>query len=226
MFEWNNPFKKHDLQQQFRFWLQKEVKNLEDLHELTGRLNIWDQRRLDVLKEMNERMAYGGERSAFYKLDRLSQIELNERFPGFFDDPVSPGTPGMPEPKPWHPLDPKPSPPAWKPGMPEPKAWGVLGTRNLSRRPGSRRRLSGNPGIPQTRSPSLRPGSSHSPSVRHRRAPAVVRRTDSNNPRPPVGPSRGSTACSGWGMRPTTLPAGLRTPAMSDSEPLGLWPGA
>jgi hypothetical protein len=131
MFEWNNPFKKHDLQQQFRFWLQKEVKNLEDLHELTGRLNIWDQRRLEVLKEMNERMAYGGERSAFYKLDRLSQIELNERFPGFFDDPVSPGTPGMPEPKPWHPLDPKPSPPAWKPGMPEPKAWGPRDAKPL-----------------------------------------------------------------------------------------------
>ena len=43
---------------------------------------------------------------------------------------------------------------------------------------------------------------------------------------PTTGPRRGSTACSGWGMRPTTLPAGLVTPAMSAREPLGLWPGA
>lgn len=36
------------------------------------------------------------------------------------------------------------------------------------------------------------------------------------------GPKPGSTACSGWGMSPTTLPRSLRTPAMSRAEPLGL----
>src|SRR5262249_44201270 len=43
---------------------------------------------------------------------------------------------------------------------------------------------------------------------------------------PSVEPVIGSTACSGWGIRPRTLPASLRTPAMSPTEPLGLWPGA
>ena len=38
------------------------------------------------------------------------------------------------------------------------------------------------------------------------------------------GPNPGSTACSGCGMRPTTLPRPLRTPAMSCAEPLGLPP--
>ena len=43
------------------------------------------------------------------------------------------------------------------------------------------------------------------------------------NPRPSVpGPVRSSTACSGCGIRPTTLPRSLRTPAMSLSEPFGL----
>ena len=45
------------------------------------------------------------------------------------------------------------------------------------------------------------------------------------NPRPSVPPaSSGSTACSGWGIRPTTLRAKLVTPAMSRTEPLGLCP--
>ena len=39
-----------------------------------------------------------------------------------------------------------------------------------------------------------------------------------------VGPKPGSTACSGCGMRPTTLPRSLVTPAMSRYEPLGLSP--
>ena len=39
-----------------------------------------------------------------------------------------------------------------------------------------------------------------------------------------VGPVRASTACSGWGMRPTTFPASLVIPAMSRREPLGLPP--
>ena len=39
-------------------------------------------------------------------------------------------------------------------------------------------------------------------------------------------PHSSSTACSGWGMRPMTLPASLHTPAMSRAEPLGFSPGA
>jgi hypothetical protein len=42
-------------------------------------------------------------------------------------------------------------------------------------------------------------------------------------PRPSVPPiSAGSTACSGWGISPTTLRPALVTPAMSRAEPLGL----
>jgi hypothetical protein len=37
-----------------------------------------------------------------------------------------------------------------------------------------------------------------------------------------VGPVSVSTACSGCGISPTTLPASLQMPAMSCSEPLGL----
>src|SRR5436190_11389000 len=49
--------------------------------------------------------------------------------------------------------------------------------------------------------------------------------TETNMPRPSVpGPVSGSTACSGWGMRPTTLPAALQIPAMSRRLPLGLEP--
>ena len=33
-----------------------------------------------------------------------------------------------------------------------------------------------------------------------------------------------STACSGWGMKPTTLPRSLAMPAMPRSDPLGLPP--
>jgi hypothetical protein len=40
---------------------------------------------------------------------------------------------------------------------------------------------------------------------------------------PPVS---ASTACSGWGIRPKTLPVSLDTPAMSRREPLKLCPGA
>ena len=49
-------------------------------------------------------------------------------------------------------------------------------------------------------------------------------RIEVKNPRPSVRPVpiSGSTACSGCGMRPTTLPAALVMPAMSRSEPLGL----
>ena len=43
---------------------------------------------------------------------------------------------------------------------------------------------------------------------------------DSNSCNPSTEPVSGSTACSGWGMSPTTLPARLLTPAMSRAEPL------
>ena len=41
---------------------------------------------------------------------------------------------------------------------------------------------------------------------------------------PPVAPSSGSTACSGCGIRPKTLPSALMTPATSATEPFGLSP--
>src|SRR5215212_5369068 len=43
---------------------------------------------------------------------------------------------------------------------------------------------------------------------------------------PSAEPTSGSTACSGWGMSPTTLPASLATPAMSANDPFGFCPGA
>ncbi len=47
--------------------------------------------------------------------------------------------------------------------------------------------------------------------------------TEVKKPRPSmVGPVSGSTACSGCGIRPTTLPAALVMPAMSRYEPFGL----
>src|SRR5262249_34512743 len=49
--------------------------------------------------------------------------------------------------------------------------------------------------------------------------------TERNSLRPASLPTRRSTACSGWGMRPTTLRPGLQTPAMLASEPLGLTSG-
>ncbi len=42
----------------------------------------------------------------------------------------------------------------------------------------------------------------------------------SNSRRPSVRPWAGSTARSGWGMRPSTLPRSLRMPAMWRAEPL------
>src|SRR5690606_1047829 len=39
-----------------------------------------------------------------------------------------------------------------------------------------------------------------------------------------LGPKPGSTACSGCGIRPTTLPAALVRPAMSSSDPFGFTP--
>ena len=51
-------------------------------------------------------------------------------------------------------------------------------------------------------------------------------RIDSKIRSPSVDPPRGSTACSGCGISPNTLPRSLHTPAMSRSDPFGLWPGA
>ena len=50
----------------------------------------------------------------------------------------------------------------------------------------------------------------------------VAARTEVSSGRPSSDPSRAELARSGWGMSPTTLPASLRTPAMSSMEPLGL----
>src|SRR5690606_37371743 len=57
-----------------------------------------------------------------------------------------------------------------------------------------------------------------------RLAPSVRwARTEATTPSPSVdGPVSASTACSGWGMRPTTFPASLAMPAMSRIAPLGL----
>ena len=55
---------------------------------------------------------------------------------------------------------------------------------------------------------------------------AAAAASEANTPRPPVDPVSGSTACSGCGIRPNTLPRSLTTPAMSSSEPLGFSPGA
>ena len=54
---------------------------------------------------------------------------------------------------------------------------------------------------------------------------AMLSSSEVNNPRPSVpGPVRGSMACSGCGISPTTLPAAFVIPAMSRREPLGLPP--
>ncbi len=50
--------------------------------------------------------------------------------------------------------------------------------------------------------------------------------TDSKIRPPSADPVRGSTACSGCGISPTTLASALHTPAMSSCVPLGFWPGA
>ena len=47
--------------------------------------------------------------------------------------------------------------------------------------------------------------------------------SDSKNLRPSSeAPVNVSTLCSGWGIRPTTLPCSLVIPAMSLADPLGL----
>ncbi len=67
---------------------------------------------------------------------------------------------------------------------------------------------------------AVRRGGAHAATV------AAWRASDSNSSPPSAEPVSSSTACSGWGIRPMTLPASLVTPAMSRSEPLGLCPSA
>ena len=92
--------------------------------------------------------------------------------------------------------------------------------QHLARRRGERRRAPEGrhrPLAQPERRPACRPCSG-GPGRRSRRAeqrPAAARA-------PSVDPSSASQARSGWGMRPTTLPASLQMPAMSSTEPLGL----
>src|SRR5690606_25173117 len=59
--------------------------------------------------------------------------------------------------------------------------------------------------------------------ARHAGAPEVGAPTsDAKKVCPIVSPRVASASRSGWGMKPTTLPAGLQMPAMSRAEPLGL----
>ena len=68
--------------------------------------------------------------------------------------------------------------------------------------------------------------------VRRERAHAVATSSstcatsEANSTPPSAEPVSGSTACSGWGIRPMTLRSRLHTAAMSRSEPFGFWPAA
>src|SRR5690348_15931718 len=53
-------------------------------------------------------------------------------------------------------------------------------------------------------------------------APALARRAPIRI-RPSADPSISSLARSGWGIIPTTFPAALQTPAMSPTDPFGLY---
>ena len=85
-------------------------------------------------------------------------------------------------------------------------------------------------------SPSSYGTSSSSPGARraasaaeaaHTRLPSTAMRIDWKIFRPSAEPPvSSSTACSGWGIRPKTLPRSLQTPAMSWTEPLKFSPGA
>ena len=82
---WDDSFRKRDIRDQLGFWLQREVKNLQNLQGVGGGLSGWDQRRLEVLEEMKDGFDYGDERRAFSQLDFMSQQDLKRRFPGHFD---------------------------------------------------------------------------------------------------------------------------------------------
>ena len=57
--------------------------------------------------------------------------------------------------------------------------------------------------------------------VSHQALTSEVRTLVKNGSPSVVGPVNDSTACSGCGMRPTTLPRSLRIPAISRALPLG-----
>ena len=70
-----------------------------------------------------------------------------------------------------------------------------------------------------------RRGGDRGPAAAQTQASTSCFSTDVKKPRPSVpGPVRSSTACSGWGISPTTVPASLVMPAMSSTLPLGLTP--
>src|SRR5205807_10084069 len=62
----------------------------------------------------------------------------------------------------------------------------------------------------------------------HARAHAGTgsRASEANSLPPSVEPVSGAKACSGWGLRPSTFPPALVTPAMSRSAPFGFCAGA
>src|SRR5690606_2994573 len=70
----------------------------------------------------------------------------------------------------------------------------------------------------------LRLGARHDPAPTRAGVPLFQASAASNSMRPssPPRPRMSSQARSGCGMRPTTLPASLHTPAMLFIEPLGL----
>ena len=90
--------------------------------------------------------------------------------------------------------------------------------RARARRPGGERR-----GVGGWRRRVARRGAPERASAA--RASCGAAASEANRPSPSVEPVSTSTACSGWGIRPNTLPRSLTTPAMSSSEPLGFSPG-
>jgi hypothetical protein len=84
--------------------------------------------------------------------------------------------------------------------------------RRSSARPSSRRRLVSSGAL---REPTA---GARQACARARCAAAASTSAASRSP-PSADPSSGSTACSGWGMSPMTLPASLTTPATLPREP-------
>ena len=102
-------------------------------------------------------------------------------------------------------------------------AWAVA---RGARRSGRTRTRSGRARARARRARSRRSRSSGTGERRDRRLGSLGTRGQrgriaANRVRPSAEPVSTSTACSGWGMRPNTLPASLHTPAMSPSEPFG-----
>ena len=94
---------------------------------------------------------------------------------------------------------------------------------------GRRRRRGGAGSVLRRARPRAGPRSSVAeprPDAPARGPHAAAAASDANRPSPSVEPVRGSTACSGWGISPKTLPASLTTPATSASDPFGFSPRA